>query len=158
MSAVFDSGNPAQAVAAPGQAARLSARAAAVALALVVVAFGVAYAIGSMSKKSSTGPSAGQLAPASALQGQASVHVSVLSGAGAIPALAHVAKPKPAHHAQAQTQANSNQTQSPPVQSTSSPTVQQPVQQPVVQQPVQQQPVVQQPVQHPQQPVVVVHH
>jgi hypothetical protein len=103
-------------------------------------------------------PPAGQLAPASPLRGQSSVQIAVPGAAGAIPALAQVAKPKPAHHAQAATQtqtaASASQTQSTPAQSSSTPVVQQPV----VQQPVVQQPVVQPPAQHPTTPPVVVVH
>ena len=157
MSAVFDSGNSAHAAGAPNEVARASARTAG--LALVVGAFGAAYALGSASKTTSAAPAPGQLAPVSALQGQSSVHIAVPGAVGSIPALAQAAKPKPAHHAQAaaQTQASASQTQSAPIQTTTSQTVQQ---QPVVQQPVAQQPVVQQPVhqRQPQQPVVVVHH
>jgi hypothetical protein len=161
MSAVIEPGNPAGVASAPSEAMRVSARAAAAALAVVVLAFGAAYAIGSTAKKTTVTTPAGQLAPASPLRGQGSVQIAVPGAAGAIPALAQAAKPKPAHSAsaatQTQTAASAAASQSTPAQSTSGSAVQQ---QPVQQQPVQQQPVQQQPVHHsvtPQQPVVVVH-
>lgn len=160
MSAVTESGNSAGVASAPSEAVRVSGRAAAVALAVVVLAFGAAYAIGSMAKKTSVTTPAGQLAPASPLRGQSAVQVAVPGAAGAIPALAQVAKPKPAHHAAApsQTAASVSQAQSTPAQSSSSSSVAQPVQQQTVQQqPVQQQQPVHQPVVQPKQPVVVVH-
>jgi FtsZ-interacting cell division protein ZipA len=159
MSAVMEPGNSPGVTPASAEAVRVSTRAAVVALVIVVLAFGAAYAIGSMAKKTSTTTPAGQLAPASPLRGQSSVQIAVPGAAGAIPALAHVAKPKPAHHAQAATQAAASvsQSQSTSAQSSSTQSV---AQQPVVQQPIQQQPVQpQQPVHQPQpqQPVVVVH-
>ena len=155
MSAVSGTGSAAGTV----SAARMSTRRAALVLGAVVIAFAAAFAIGSMSKTSTTATPLGQLAPVSSLHGQSSVQIAAPGAAGAIPSLAQVAKPKPAQHKPATTASTS--TQSSPTQSTSSQTVtQQPVQQTVVQRPVVQQPVVQRPVTHttqPQQPVVVVH-
>src|SRR5438270_13197666 len=79
--------------------AGISMRAAAMVLGVLVVAFGAAYAIGSKAKKTTTTTPAGQLVRVSAVRGQSSAQIAVPGAAGAIPALAHVAKPKPAHHA-----------------------------------------------------------
>jgi hypothetical protein len=156
MSAVIESGNSAGGAPIATAADRVSARAAAVALAVVVIAFGAAYLIGSMAKKTtSVATPAGQLAPASPLRGQSSVQIAVPGAAGAIPALAQASKPKPkpVHHAQAatktQTAASVSPTQSTTAQSSSAP---------VVQQPVVQQPVVQPPAHHTTPPPVVVVH
>jgi hypothetical protein len=161
MSAVIEPGNSGGVAPAP-TAARVSARAAAVALAVVAIAFGAAYLIGSTAKKTTSAATpAGQLAPASPLRGQSSVQIAVPGAAGAIPALAQISKPKPAHHAQAaaqtQASASASQTSTPAPSSTAS------GQQTVVPQPVRQ-PVVQhccaktvQPPPPPPPPVVVVH-
>ena len=51
MSAVMEPGNSAGVAPAPSEAVRVSTRAAVVALAIVALVFGAAYAIGSMAKK-----------------------------------------------------------------------------------------------------------
>jgi hypothetical protein len=159
MSAVIEPGNSAAGAPAPSEAVRVSARAAVLALAAVVIAFGAAYAIGSMAKKTNVVTPSGQLAPASAPRGQSSVQIAVPGAAGAIPALAQAAKAKPARHAQtaAQTQSASvSQTQSTSSVSSSSSAQQQSVaqQQPVTPvAPVTPKP----PVVQPKQPVVIVH-
>ena len=156
MSAVSGTGTSTGAV----SAARMSTRRAALVLGAVVIAFAAAFAIGSMSKTSTTATPLGQLAPVSALHGQSSVQIAAPGAAGAIPSLAQAAKPKPAQHKVA-TASTSTTTQasSSPTSSSSSTSSQTVTRQPVVQQPVVQRPVVQTPVTHPQpqQPVVVVH-
>src|SRR5947209_14436624 len=122
MSAVMEPSDSAGGPPARTDAARISVRAAAMVLGVLVVAFGAAYAIGSMAKKTTTTTPAGQLVPVSALRGQSSAQIAVPGAAGAIPALAHVAKPKPAHHAKPTTQAAAtvSPAHSTPTQSSSS--------------------------------------